>query len=352
VPAPAADAGRPTVHWLTTSRHVAAGQLSAAAWRVLGSGPVLAAGEHPQAAALAAEGITVEHGDPAVVAHRTGSCTWLADPGISDPAAGPDTADTAGTAVRVGTGGTADTAVRAALAADPSVEVVELVGARDLPGAALLDAVAVMDRLRSPGGCPWDAEQTHASLAPYLIEETYEAYQAIEDGAIDTDLREELGDVLLQVLFHSRLAQERPEPWSVDDVAAGLVAKLVGRHPHVFAGAAAADAAAVEANWEAIKRLEKGRTSVVDGVALGQPALSLAAKLLGRAQKAGLPTTLGELPADVGSTVSAEELVGRALFGIAGRARQQGVDPEAALRAVARAYAAALRRAESDTAAG
>ena len=119
---------------------------------------------------------------------------------------------------------------RAAL--DGPAEVVD--GAADPPGARLLDVVAVMDRLRSPGGCPWDAEQTHASLRPYLLEEAYEAYAAIEDGDAD-GLREELGDVLLQVVFHARLAEEADPPWSVDDVAAGLVAKLVRRHPHVFA---------------------------------------------------------------------------------------------------------------------
>jgi XTP/dITP diphosphohydrolase len=294
----------PTVVWLTTSPRVAPGLLSAKAWDVLRARPVMAAGEHALSPVLADLGIAVAVGAP-----RPG-CVWLATEG--------------------------DGALRAGL------DVEDLVGSVDVPGARLLDAVAVMDRLRSPGGCPWDAEQTHASLAPYLLEETYEAYQAIEDGAIDVDLREELGDVLLQVLFHARLAQERAEPWSVDDVAAGLVDKLVGRHPHVFGDVTALDAAAVERSWEAIKRAEKGRTSAVDGVALGQPSLSLAAKLLSRARKAELPVALPDVEPDA----SAEELVGRALFGLVARATSQGVDPEAALRRVARAYAEAIRARE------
>ncbi len=305
----------PTVVWLTTSPRVAPGLLTAAAWAALRADPVLAAGEHRQAVALRAEGITVRSGDP-----RTGDCTWLAADG-DDP-------------------------LRAALDADPEVTVVDLAGSHDVPGARLLDAVAVMDRLRSPGGCPWDAEQTHASLAPYLLEETYEAYQAIEDGAIDVDLREELGDVLLQVLFHARLAEERAAPWSVDDVAAGLVDKLVGRHPHVFGGSEKADtmdAAEVERSWDAIKRAEKGRTSALDGVALGQPSLSLAAKLLSRARKAGLPDALPDVERDA----EPEELVGRALFGLVARATAQKIDPEAALRTVARAYAQAVRAEEA-----
>src|SRR5919198_4050849 len=135
----------------------------------------------------------------------------------------------------------------------------ELIGTPRPPGAGLLDAAAVMDRLRSPGGCPWDAEQTHESLRQYLVEECYELLEAIEDGD-RAALREELGDVLLQVLFHSRVAQESPDdPFSIDDVAAELVAKLVGRHPHVFAGGdpAVRDARSQENRWEQLKQQEK-----------------------------------------------------------------------------------------------
>ena len=154
---------------------------------------------------------------------------------------------------------------------------------------ALQQAVAVMDRLRSPGGCPWDASQTHRSLARYLIEETYETIEAIETGNMAL-LREELGDLLLQVLFHARLAEELPpgERFSINDVAEDLVAKLVRRHPHVFGSTDVADANEVNENWERLKVAEKGRTSAVDGVPISQPALALAGKLVTRAERAQL----------------------------------------------------------------
>ena len=201
----------------------------------------------------------------------------------------------------------------------------------DVLGRRLLDVVAVMDRLRSPGGCPWDAQQTHDSLKPYLLEEAYEAYAAIEGGD-RKDLREELGDVLLQVVFHARLAQEHEEPWSIDDVAADLVDKLVRRHPHVFAGAPADD---LDATWEQMKQAEKGRTSVTDGVPLGQPALSLAAKLQKRGARVGVP-----LPSYDG--------VGGELWALVARCREQGVDAEAELRRVARNYRDRLAAIESE----
>lgn len=221
-------------------------------------------------------------------------------------------------------------------------------------GAALLDATAVMDRLRSPGGCPWDAEQTHASLLPYLVEECYELYQAIEDGD-GTAVREELGDVLLQVLFHARVASETeselgsrsgdPEgerSFDIDDVAADLVTKLVGRHPHVFAGSDVRareridTAERQEHRWEELKRAEKQRDSSVDGVPLGQPAVALAAKLISRTTRAGLPPDL--LPEGPG--------VGERLFAAAARAKLAGDDPEAALRTAARRFADDVRAAE------
>ena len=214
------------------------------------------------------------------------------------------------------------------------------------PGAALLDAVAVMDRLRSPGGCPWDAEQTHTSLLQYLVEECYELYQAIED-ADGPAVREELGDVLLQVLFHARVAAEAPEElggvrFDIDDVAADLVVKLVGRHPHVFAGTERIDTAErQEHRWDELKRAEKQRESSVDGVPLGQPAVALAAKLTTRTARAGLPPDL--LPAGDG--------VGERLFTAAARAKLAGTDPEAALRTAARRFADDVRAAERSAAA-
>ncbi len=231
----------------------------------------------------------------------------------------------------------------------PEVELVA--GSWDLPGARLLDLVAVMDRLRSPGGCPWDAEQTHRSLLPYLVEEAYETVEAVETDNLD-GLREELGDLLLQVVFHSRLGEEHPDkPWSVDDVAAGIVDKLVARHPHVFAprpdGVTSADE--VEARWDELKRAEKGRTSAVDGVPLAQPALALAAKLVGRATRAGVDVPV---PAAGWPDELTEETVGAALLALVVAAAEAGVEPEAALRAAARRYADQVRRRESGAPAG
>ena len=157
-----------------------------------------------------------------------------------------------------------------------------------MPGARLLDVVAVMDRLRSPGGCPWDAEQTHASLVPYLLEEAHEAIEAIESGD-PAHMQEELGDLLLQIAFQARVAQEHPsEPFDIDDVAGGLVDKLVRRHPHVFADVEADTPDAVAANWETIKSQEKlHRTHPVEGVPVSLPALARAEKYVGRLDKAG-----------------------------------------------------------------
>jgi len=219
----------------------------------------------------------------------------------------------------------------AALAGAPVIAVVEPAG------AALLDAVAVMDRLRSPGGCPWDAEQTHASLQQYLVEETYELLDAIaHDDRVA--LREELGDVLLQVLFHARVAAEDgAEPFTVDDVARSLVDKLVGRHPHVFAGSERLSTAGEqEVRWEELKRAEKQRTSSVDGVALGQPAVALAAKLVSRTARAGLPADLYPDGDDTGAV----------LFTVAALAKLAGEDPEAELRATALRFAADVRSTE------
>jgi XTP/dITP diphosphohydrolase len=202
---------------------------------------------------------------------------------------------------------------------------------------ALLRSAEVMDRLRSPGGCPWDAAQTHDSLRQYLVEETYELLDAIEDGD-RVALREELGDVLLQVLFHARVAAEdAADPFDIDDVAGELIAKLVGRHPHVFAGSEAVHTAEhQQVRWEELKQAEKRRESVVDGVALGQPAVALAGKLGQRTGRAGVPLDLFPEGADEGAR----------LFRIAAMARRAGVDPEGALRAVAKQFAAEVRAAE------
>jgi XTP/dITP diphosphohydrolase len=204
-----------------------------------------------------------------------------------------------------------------------------------------------MDRLRSPGGCPWDAEQTHRTLAPYLLEEAYEAYQALEDED-SASLRDELGDVLLQVLFHARVAAEEPGGWDIDDVANGLIAKLVRRHPHVFADTQVAGSADVEANWDEIKKAEQPERTVAGGVPLALPALALAAKLQSRGVKAGVWSP----PADAGATVRAaaesaaaeptDETVGELLLAAVTLARACRIDPEAALRRRALALRAQL----------
>ena len=229
----------------------------------------------------------------------------------------------------------------------------------DEPGARLIALVEVMDRLRT--GCPWDARQTHASLAPYLLEETYEALEALE-GEDPAALREELGDVLLQVVFHARVAAERDDGtgYTIDDVADGIVAKLVRRHPHVFADVTVSGADEVHRNWDDIKKAERaekkeraeragvpagadGSPSSLDGVPFGQPALALAAQLQRRAARAGVPDELARLegdpgsPGPAGSEGSAEE-IGRELFRLVLKTRETGRDPELELRAAARRY--------------
>ncbi len=237
----------------------------------------------------------------------------------------------------------AEVVVRRSETAETGPEVEIVVGSFDAVGARLLDAVAVMDTLRSQ--CPWDREQTHESLLPYLVEETYEVVEAVEGGE-PAHLQEELGDLLLQVLFHARMAAEAAtEGFTIDDVAAGLVAKLVRRHPHVFAGAQVDDAADVESSWETIKRAEKARTSAMDGIPLALPALSLASSVVDRATTAGLPLE-GSASAAVGTAASPEETLGAALFAMVGRARAEGIDPERALRHHVRREMAAVRSAE------
>ncbi len=188
----------------------------------------------------------------------------------------------------------------------------------------------VMDQLRSPGGCPWDAEQSHESLLKYLLEESYEFVDAVHSGN-RVDMREELGDVLLQVYFHARIAEEDPlDPFSIEDVAASIADKLIRRHPHVFAGAEVRDSAEVLQNWEAIKRQEKGRTSALDGIAMSQPALPLIEKLLYRAEKYNVDVLTPKI-VDLDSEPD-ESAVGQALLAVIAWAHANGIDAESALR--------------------
>jgi len=204
--------------------------------------------------------------------------------------------------------------------------------------------VAVMARLRGPGGCPWDAEQTHGSLVRYLIEETAELVEAIETGDVAA-MREELGDVLYQVLFHADLAAATPgEGFDVEDVARDTAAKMIGRHPHVFGDAEAADADAVVEVWEAQKRREKAdRTSVLDGVPMAMPSLLLAEKLIGRAERAGLEVRPSQrVPDD-------EEALGDALLDTVIASAAQGLDAERALRGAIRRLTTRIRAVEASS---
>ncbi len=321
----------PRLILLVTSPRVAPGLLSREAWTTLeGARAVWALEGEAQALALLEAGLAVELRPPEapdllgralVEACKEGDVVWVGssdgDPGLSDAIATEVTR----------------------LTDPPDVEL--LVGSHDVPGARLLDVVAVMDRLRSPGGCPWDAQQTHESLVPYLLEEAHEAIEALEAGD-RAHMQEELGDLLLQIVFHARVAEEDPEaPFDIDDVAGGLVDKLVRRHPHVFADTDASTAEAVEANWHTIKAAEKtGRTHVLEGVPESLPALARAEKFIGRLEKAGLTSHLDDATA-------ADEL-GADLLSLVRRAREQGRDAEAALRETLRGLVAAVSAADLD----
>ena len=305
---------------LLTTPRVAPGLFTRDAWSALASADhVLTRDEdESQLIAIQQSGIAATHlgeQEPAATARLLvdktdeGQVVWIgsadADPGLTDALA-------------------AEISSRQ----DPP-EIEMLVGSYDVPGARLLDLVAVMDRLRSPQGCPWDAEQTHESLVPYAIEETHELVEAIESGDRE-HVQEELGDLLLQVMFHARIAQEDPDsPFGIDDVAGGIVDKLVRRHPHVFADVEADTAGEVAANWEQIKAAEKPhRTSPLDGIPKGLPALASANKAAGHLLTAGRY--------DVAVSAAADEDLGSRLLALVLEARDKGVDPEAALRATVR----------------
>ena len=208
----------------------------------------------------------------------------------------------------------------------------------------LENLIAVMHRLRAPGGCAWDREQTHESLVQYLIEETYELVEAIETGDRD-EMVEELGDVLYQVLFHSDIAEEEGR-FTLEDVAEHMAQKMVGRHPHVFGDVVADTPDEVMANWDTLKSVEKpGRTSVIDGIPQGMPALALADKLLGRAHKVGLldATAPGAI------NVQNEDELGPLLLAIVASAKANGLDSERALRGALRELQAEIRDHEASS---
>lgn len=339
---------------LLTSPRLPAGVLTREAWEAVGSAAAVltADAEDPQAEAVAATGTAVtevEDAAPAAVAAllveraaATGGVVWIGsadgDPGLTDALA----------------------AALTGLAEPPPVEM--LVGSWDPPGARLLDAVETMDRLRSPGGCPWDAEQTHASLLPYLLEEAHELVEAAEaPGAAEGDptarahLAEELGDVLLQVLFHARVAAEHERvPFDIDDVAGGLVAKLVHRHPHVFAvdpdEPGGVDAAAVEANWERLKASEKPqRSHPLDGIPPSLPDLARTVKVVTRLERAGLVPQVDAWLATRPEADTPGEVAARRILDAVRSARADGVDPVAALRGLLRDLHAHLAEATPPT---
>lgn len=313
------DPGR--IVLLTASHRVAPGLLSWPAWQTLHAADRVLCAEpgHPQLPYLREAGVAVEHTAPS------------ADELVDDCAGGRTVVLLVG-----GEGDQRLTDGLARLGGSGRVQMPDLEllpGSYDLPGARLLDLVQVMDRIRLE--CPWTSRRTHEGLAKYAIEEAYELVEAIEDGDRE-ELREELGDVLLQVVFHARIAQEdQDEPFGIDDVAATIVEKLIHRHPHVFGDETAETPEDVHAHWLRTKAIEKQRASVTDGVPIGQPGLALAAKLGSRVRTADLDAPLPE-----------GEGVGHQLLAIAVQAERDGTDPEAALREAARAYRDAIRTAE------
>jgi XTP/dITP diphosphohydrolase len=313
-----ASAGR--IVLVLTSPRVSPGLMTWSGWEALRTcDAVLAADPDPAWRAALAEGrVDLEDVGSVPVARRAGRLLEETDGGrtigwFGSPDGDPGLTDAL-----------AEHLSRRAVAGMPPE--VELVTASfDVPGSRLLDLVAVMDRLRSPGGCPWDARQTHATLMPHLLEEAHEVLEALESGDPE-HLQEELGDLLLQVVFHARLAQESTErPFDVDDVAAGIVAKLVRRHPHVFGDEDAASAEEVERNWEALKAQEKQREGRFDGIPVSLPALARAQKMVGRLARAGRLD-----PAEV--TSAAADPLQRDLLAAVLSAHETGVDAESALR--------------------
>jgi XTP/dITP diphosphohydrolase len=207
--------------------------------------------------------------------------------------------------------------------------------------------VQVMDQLRSPGGCPWDAEQTHESLARYLLEETYEALEAMDQGDLGS-LREELGDLLLQVVFHARIAQESDPTFSLDAIAQGVVDKLVRRHPHVFTDLVVTSNEELETNWAKIKEEEKQRESVTDGVPQAMPALQLATQLIYRARKSGVVAGDSEVKESVREVIGevSQEQIAALLVATVELAREADIDAESVLRAEMMRYRSRVRESE------
>ncbi len=235
----------------------------------------------------------------------------------------------------------------AGMAAQHDLEIELVFLAQQPEGTELLRLVDVMRRLRAPDGCPWDLEQDHASLARYLVEETYELIDAIERDD-DVDMKEELGDVLLQIVFHARIAGDR-RAFGIDDVARGIAEKLIRRHPHVFAEGDATTAAEVESNWEELKAVEKSREGPFDGVPPAGPGLELLTTLQRKTARLGFDRqdaggSLDEVHEQLAALSAApddttrEAAMGALIAAVVGLARHLDVDPEAAARRASRDF--------------
>jgi tetrapyrrole methylase family protein/MazG family protein len=236
---------------------------------------------------------------------------------------------------------------------DPTPNVPEGPVPSSEEGRRLLDLVKVMARLRGPGGCPWDREQTHQTLAHPLLEETHELLEAIDMGDSDA-IRDELGDLLLQVVFHAQMASDDGR-WDVDDVARRLIEKLIHRHPHVFGDVEVSGSEEVLTNWEKLKAEEGSgpRPGVEDEIPPTLPALARAAKVQRRAAGWGVEwaspeaalAALGEQVGELSeASDDAERRIGEVLFAAVAAARKLGVDPESALRRTTRGFAERYER--------
>ncbi|GAB3644997.1 MazG nucleotide pyrophosphohydrolase domain-containing protein [Glycomyces tarimensis] len=293
-----------TVTWLLTSPRIPAGLLTVEAWDALHDAEAVAAfGDSPTVEAVRDAGIEVDLVDDAASFLEEGG-VWL-----------------------VGEDG--DEELREALAeyvAGGEVELEVVYGSWDPPGARLLDLVAAVDQLHAEeGGCPWHRAQSHESLAPFLMEESYEVLDAIAAGDA-LELEEELGDLLFQPILHARLAAGREE-FDIDDVAGAIVDKIIRRHPHVWGDADPDD---LYEHWHSAKAAEKpDRDHPADGVSRRLPSLAFAAKVIDRFDDAGVPLDLPDLPD--GLKMEAEE-VGDFLLAAVAAAKAAGVDPELALR--------------------
>lgn len=345
------SAGSPRVALVETS-DVLPGLLPFQAWDVLGTAAVVLLRDvaaHPSAVHLHLAGLDLETLPPAALERgdldltRPGSpddrrlAKALVARALADGDAvfllGPDD------------GGLAPALAGMAAENDLEIELVFL--AQQPEGTELLRLVDVMRRLRAPDGCPWDLEQDHASLARYLIEETYELVDAIEREH-DVDIEEELGDVLLQVVFHARIAGDR-RAFGIDDVARGIAEKLIRRHPHVFSDGDAATAEEVQANWEELKAVEKAREGPFDGVPAAGPGLELLTTLQRKAARLGLDwrdagEALERLEQGVQTLTTTDDpdtrevALGDVIGAVVGLARRLELEPEAAARRAARSF--------------